>query len=99
MDEPKAMDPDSFVLALQGRVVALEKLVLTLFSLVVEGVSTDDKVELVREMKAKLLAGLQNVERPIGEQADKVWEASIQAYDVMFDNLENKFRRKAVRRG
>ncbi len=81
---------DELIASLQGRIIALETLVtglLTGQAMQVAKSSNLSLAEAVARSRHAVISTMQNLERPSGEYADRVWEAAGRSLTHIYDNI------------
>ena len=92
MSDGEVPDVEALLIALQGRIVALEKLMAGLVTIAAAG-GEPGGVERLQRMRSGMRETEQLLDRPTGEYADRVMEAASEALDVLFANAMNRAER------
>ena len=82
------MNEEHWQADVQGRLVAIETILQGLLAFHIGAVS--DPEEHLAKIRRSFFATLQNIDRPIGEEYDLVWEYATKALNNHFDNVAVK---------
>jgi hypothetical protein len=79
------MAGNDFEIAMQGRIIALELFMRDFLT----DLACDSEAPLnnANRIKARFLAALQNLDRPVGDYDDRVWGAAADAARLAFDQV------------
>lgn len=77
-------DEEEYLYKLQGRVLACEELQRRLINMVALLIGPSDPLKVIGQMEKATMAGLQNIERDIGDEADLIWS-------TMADHIRDRF--------
>jgi hypothetical protein len=82
----------TFLNRLQGRIIALELLMDGVLMNLVR--TTADPAATLAGVRQAMIAGLQLLERPVGDEEDEIWDFAMQALEMRFGNVENRLQRQ-----
>lgn len=87
-------DEGELLIVLQGRIVALERIIVGLMAQAGAQMAEDPE-EGVEMMRRALFASQQNATRDIGDYVDAVWSEAVKAMENTFANAAKRARQGA----
>lgn len=92
-ESKESLEAKTLLERLEGRILALELLMRGILTAsILENNPCDEQLAYALKLRTTFLESLQNLKRPKSESADRVWEASNEALQRMFDQVELRIK-------